>query len=239
MPNALKSKSSHFFFEFVRRLQHKRQSILDQNDPFGRRYFCKHWRRKGKATYQCSHHRLWYSQKPEIDLVDFWLAGQVYCIFLFLSAASLFGTIIAQVNEIVADLTTKKKDLDSILENYLSVNPRSEMLTFAEVLPNFFHNNHDPFTTITAHDVYLFQTWCQDDVRCANMGKVPISSGMSASSGEWSLISLVESFSSWHGMIHRWRGQNQTILQRHLPVALKLSIAKKIENNLFSKVNKS
>jgi hypothetical protein len=51
--------------------------------------------------------------------------GQVYCIFLFLSAASLFGTIIAQVNEIVADLTTKKKDLDSILENYLSVNPRS------------------------------------------------------------------------------------------------------------------
>ena len=43
---------------------------------------------------------------------------------MFLSAASLFGTIIAQVNEIVADLTTKKKDLDSILESYLAVNPR-------------------------------------------------------------------------------------------------------------------
>jgi hypothetical protein len=49
---------------------------------------------------------------------------QVFCIFLFLCAASLFGTIIAQVNEIVADLTTKKKDLDRILEAYLVLNPR-------------------------------------------------------------------------------------------------------------------
>jgi hypothetical protein len=48
----------------------------------------------------------------------------VFCIFLFLCAASLFGTIIAQVNEIVADLTTKKKDLDRILEAYLVLNPR-------------------------------------------------------------------------------------------------------------------
>ncbi len=48
----------------------------------------------------------------------------MYCIFLFLSAASLFGTIIAQVNEIVAQMTTKKKDLDAILEAYLSVRPR-------------------------------------------------------------------------------------------------------------------
>jgi hypothetical protein len=49
---------------------------------------------------------------------------QIFCIFLFLCAASLFGTIIAQVNEIVADLTTKKKDLDRILESYLTLNPR-------------------------------------------------------------------------------------------------------------------
>jgi hypothetical protein len=48
----------------------------------------------------------------------------VYCLFLFLCAASLFGTIIAQVNEIVAHLTTKKKDLDEIFESYLSVRPR-------------------------------------------------------------------------------------------------------------------
>ena len=46
---------------------------------------------------------------------------QVFCVFLFLCAASLFGTIIAQVNEIVADLTTKKKDLDRVLEIYLAL----------------------------------------------------------------------------------------------------------------------
>ena len=53
---------------------------------------------------------------------------QIYCIFLFLCAASLFGTIIAQVNEIVAHLTTKKKDLDEIFEGYLSVRPRQAFL---------------------------------------------------------------------------------------------------------------
>jgi hypothetical protein len=52
------------------------------------------------------------------------MLSQVFCIFLFLCAASLFGTIIAQVNEIVAHLTTKKKDLDTILEAYLVLNPR-------------------------------------------------------------------------------------------------------------------
>ena len=56
-----------------------------------------------------------------------WLSfsPQVFCIFLFLSAASLFGTIIAQVNEIVGQLTTKKKDLDHILASYVYLNPRS------------------------------------------------------------------------------------------------------------------
>ena len=49
---------------------------------------------------------------------------QIYCIFLFLGSASLFGTIIAQINEIVKDITTKKKDLDEILEGYLAVRPR-------------------------------------------------------------------------------------------------------------------
>jgi hypothetical protein len=48
---------------------------------------------------------------------------QVFCIFLFLCAASLFGTIIAQVNEIVASLTTKKKVLDGILETFLAIHP--------------------------------------------------------------------------------------------------------------------
>ena len=61
-------------------------------------------------------------------LYDTVIILQVYCIFLFLCAASLFGTIIAQVNEIVAQMTTKKKDLDKILEIYLSVHPRHVFL---------------------------------------------------------------------------------------------------------------
>jgi hypothetical protein len=52
------------------------------------------------------------------------LTLQVFCLFLFLCAASLFGTIIAQVNEIVAQLTTKKKDLENILASYVCVKPR-------------------------------------------------------------------------------------------------------------------
>jgi hypothetical protein len=62
----------------------------------------------------------------------------VFCIFLFLCAASLFGTIIAQVNEIVADLTTKKKDLDKILEAYLVLNPRS-----ISIFPENAENSHE------------------------------------------------------------------------------------------------
>ena len=49
---------------------------------------------------------------------------QVYCIFLFCCAASLFGTLISQVNEIVAAQAIQSKELDSILESYLTVKPR-------------------------------------------------------------------------------------------------------------------
>ena len=41
-----------------------------------------------------------------------------------MAAASLFGTIIAQANEIVASFTTQKKNLDEILDVYLNLNPR-------------------------------------------------------------------------------------------------------------------
>jgi hypothetical protein len=51
-------------------------------------------------------------------------SSQIFCLFLFLFAASLFGTIVAQVNEIVAQLTTKKKGLDLILQAYLVIHPR-------------------------------------------------------------------------------------------------------------------
>ena len=56
---------------------------------------------------------------------------QVYCIFLFFCAASLFGTLISQVNEIVAAQAALAKLLDDILEAYLSVKPRQAILPFA------------------------------------------------------------------------------------------------------------
>jgi hypothetical protein len=49
---------------------------------------------------------------------------QVFCIVLFLCAASLFGTIIAQVNDIVSQITTRKKDLENILSSYVYLTPR-------------------------------------------------------------------------------------------------------------------
>jgi hypothetical protein len=50
--------------------------------------------------------------------------AQLFCSFLFLFAASLFGTIISQVNEIVAQHASMSKELDRILEMYLAVQPR-------------------------------------------------------------------------------------------------------------------
>ena len=49
---------------------------------------------------------------------------QVYCMFLFCCAASLFGTLISQVNEIVAAQAIQSKQLDSVLDSYLAVKPR-------------------------------------------------------------------------------------------------------------------
>jgi hypothetical protein len=51
----------------------------------------------------------------------FW---QVFCIFLFLCSASLFGTLVSQVNEIVNQQTSVSKDLDEILEAYLVITPK-------------------------------------------------------------------------------------------------------------------
>ena len=59
---------------------------------------------------------------------------QVYCIFLFLFSASLFGTLISQVNEIVAQHTNKSKEIDKILEAYLEVQPRSVLCLMPWIL---------------------------------------------------------------------------------------------------------
>jgi hypothetical protein len=48
----------------------------------------------------------------------------MFCIALFVVAASLFGTIIAEVNEILAQVTKKKAELDKIFNSYLAIHPR-------------------------------------------------------------------------------------------------------------------
>lgn len=53
-----------------------------------------------------------------------WEGWQVYCIFLFLTAASLFGTIISQINEILVAQAEMSKELDNVLEAYSVIQPR-------------------------------------------------------------------------------------------------------------------
>ena len=63
------------------------------------------------------------------------MSVQVYCIFLFFCAASLFGTIISQANEIVASQAAVSKELDLVLEAYLTVKPR-----WVNSFPSLFAN---------------------------------------------------------------------------------------------------
>ena len=68
---------------------------------------------------------MWHSICTSRLLTGAWSdVTQVYCIFLFCVAASLFGTLISQVNEIVAAQAMQSKELDSALEAYLDVKPR-------------------------------------------------------------------------------------------------------------------
>ena len=45
-------------------------------------------------------------------------------VFLFLAAVSLFGTLVSQLNEIVANQTKHTKALEDTLELYLGIRPR-------------------------------------------------------------------------------------------------------------------
>ncbi len=57
---------------------------------------------------------------------------QVFCVFLFLVAASFFATLISQLNEIIAAKTTKTKVLDDTMASYLTIHPRSVWKTFTK-----------------------------------------------------------------------------------------------------------
>jgi hypothetical protein len=45
-------------------------------------------------------------------------------------SVSLFGTIIAEVNEVLMHMRTKTKGLEKVLESYLEVHPRYVFRTF-------------------------------------------------------------------------------------------------------------
>jgi hypothetical protein len=45
-------------------------------------------------------------------------------VILFLVAASFFGTLISELNEIVAVQTMKTKEIDEIMAAYLTIRPR-------------------------------------------------------------------------------------------------------------------
>ena len=48
---------------------------------------------------------------------------QVYCVFLFMVATTLFGVLVSELNEIVAMATFATKELDENLEAYSVIKP--------------------------------------------------------------------------------------------------------------------
>ena len=50
--------------------------------------------------------------------------AQVFCVFLFLCAATLFGALVSQLNEIVVTTTHATKELDYNLESYTYIKPK-------------------------------------------------------------------------------------------------------------------
>ena len=59
------------------------------------------------------------------DETEYFCGTQIYCVFMFLTAASFFGILISQLNEIVSKQTVLTKELDESLESYLNIQPRS------------------------------------------------------------------------------------------------------------------
>ena len=62
--------------------------------------------------------QLRYLKKIDCDSVA--ILSQVFCVFLFLTGVSLFGTLISQTNSIILTLSRESIDLASHLERYTS-----------------------------------------------------------------------------------------------------------------------
>ena len=52
------------------------------------------------------------------DLRSACLPGQVFCVFLFTFAASLFGTLLGEIQQVFATLNKKAKELEEYMEGY-------------------------------------------------------------------------------------------------------------------------
>ncbi len=146
----------------------------------------------------------------------------MFCIILFLCAASLFGTIIAQVNEIVSQLTTKKKDLEFILASYVFVKPRLlKTLMFGHV-SDLNWNCYDSLwcTRLDNKTMFRVREWERFQFAIDYQHQQV-----------WSYLEASD-----RPIFELAFQQHKKILERTIPDVLKLSIARKIENNLFSKV---
>jgi hypothetical protein len=65
-----------------------------------------------------------------ISLTSWCCVGwQAFCVFLFLAAVSLFGTLISQLNEIFASSGTYTRQLHQNFEAYLQLRPRHASLS--------------------------------------------------------------------------------------------------------------
>mmetsp|Transcript_37951 Transcript_37951/g.101009 ORF Transcript_37951/g.101009 Transcript_37951/m.101009 type:complete len:187 (+) Transcript_37951:1610-2170(+) len=103
----------------------------------------------------------------------------IFCVFLFITSATVFAFLVAQINEIISAIQADTKELEDYLDAYLAVRPRLGTGTLL---------------SIRAFERYSFQ--------------------------EDQLIR-----------------QSQSVLARKsLPEHLRVAVAKRLEDNLFSKV---
>ena len=51
-------------------------------------------------------------------------AGQIYCIFLFITGASVFGLLISHFNETMEAENRANREMEDVMDPYLSIRPR-------------------------------------------------------------------------------------------------------------------
>ena len=68
-----------------------------------------------------------------------------------MGAASIFGTLVSQINEIVASQTTISKELDKVLEAYFSIQPRQVICPIYSKFP-FLHSSSIHLTKQKVND---------------------------------------------------------------------------------------